>query len=165
MKHAFRNAVWARRVADVVSEKDKPSIIVDCLIEITINLGIAYRRFAKSDAPNELGVDRPAVDAAFDASARSDKLREPELSGKARQTIGIGEIFSEHARIDGPQHLAIARDIRGKFGVAMQSDGKMRVAVQPDFVPSVVEFANALGVDHGPVRRAAAQQRGGNVKR
>ena len=39
------------------------------------------------------------------------------------------------------------------------------MSVQTDFVPSVMEFANALGVDHGPVRRAAAQQRGGNVKR
>ena len=38
----------------------------------------------------------------------------------------------------------------------MQSDGKVRVSVQADFVPSVMEFANALGVDHGPVRRAAA---------
>ena len=28
-----------------------------------------------------------------------------------------------------------------------------------------MEFVNAPGVDHGPVRRAAAQQRGGNVKR
>ncbi len=119
IEHAFRNAVRARRVPDVMREKDEPSIIVECLIEITINLGIAYRRFAKSDAPNELGVDRPTVDAAFDAPARSDKLREPQLSGEVRQSIGLGEIFGEHAWIDGPQRLAIARDIRGEFGVSV----------------------------------------------
>ena len=50
MEHASRNAIWTRRVPNVMREKDEPSIIVDCLIKITIDLGVAYRRFAKSDA-------------------------------------------------------------------------------------------------------------------